>query len=74
MKNVRMTDELFAELGATRVDWGEPDAEGFYTPTVYASTIPCKCGHRLVLHHLSARGDLLVNECHSCECIEASVA
>jgi hypothetical protein len=27
--------DLFRILGATSVDWGEPDADGFYTPTVY---------------------------------------
>jgi hypothetical protein len=32
---VRMSETLFRELGASGVDWGEPDAEGFYTPTVY---------------------------------------
>lgn len=31
---VRMSDELMRQLGADGVDWGEPDAEGFYTPTV----------------------------------------
>lgn len=30
---VRMSEELFAQLGL-RVEWGEPDAEGFYTPMV----------------------------------------
>ena len=35
MKKVLMTDELFEALGASRVEWGEPDADGFYTPTVY---------------------------------------
>jgi hypothetical protein len=34
LKRVLMSDDLFAQLGAT-VEWGEPDAEGFYTPTVY---------------------------------------
>lgn len=34
-KRVRMSDELFHQLGAGRVEWGEPDAEGFYTPTVF---------------------------------------
>ena len=35
MKRVLMTDELFEQLGASRVDWGQPDADGFYTPSVY---------------------------------------
>ena len=30
-----MSEELFAHLGAGRVDWGEPDADGLYTPTVH---------------------------------------
>lgn len=34
-RKVRMSDTLFRVLGAGGVDWGEPDAEGFYTPTVY---------------------------------------
>lgn len=35
MKRVLMSDELFQKLGASRVDWGEPGSDGFYTPTVY---------------------------------------
>jgi hypothetical protein len=32
---------LFEEL-ADRVDWGEPDADGFYTPTLYSKAPePC---------------------------------
>jgi hypothetical protein len=31
---VRMSETLFQALGSYRVEWGEPDAEGFYTPTV----------------------------------------
>lgn len=31
---VRMSEEVFEALGV-RVEWGEPDAEGFYTPTIY---------------------------------------
>ena len=38
MKRVLMSDELFDALGASKVEWGEPDAEGFYTPAVYADT------------------------------------
>ena len=34
---VLMTDELFAALGADRVDWGEPDEHGWYSPTVYGT-------------------------------------
>ena len=34
-RKVLMSEELFDQLGASRVDWGEPDAQGFYTPTVY---------------------------------------
>lgn len=37
-RKVRMTETLFLELGASRVDWGEPDAEGFYTPTLRLET------------------------------------
>lgn len=33
-KPVRMSSLLFRLLGASGVEWGEPDAEGFYTPTV----------------------------------------
>lgn len=33
-KLVRMSDELFAQLGASRVEWGEPDAFDVYNPTV----------------------------------------
>jgi hypothetical protein len=36
-RNVRMSETLFRQLGASRVDWGEPDAEGFYTPTLTAA-------------------------------------
>lgn len=31
---VRMSETLFRALGASGVEWGEPDAEGFYTPSV----------------------------------------
>ena len=34
-RKVRMSQTLFELLGAGGVDWGEPDDEGFYTPTVY---------------------------------------
>lgn len=34
-RKVRMSDTLFRLLGADVVDWGEPDDEGFYNPTVY---------------------------------------
>lgn len=34
---VLMSEPLFLELGASRVDWGEPDADGWYTPTLYRS-------------------------------------
>lgn len=33
---VRLSEEMFERLG-TRVVWGEPDEEGFYTPTVYTT-------------------------------------
>ena len=33
-RKVRMSETLFRLLGASGVDWGEPDEEGFYTPTV----------------------------------------
>ena len=32
---VRMSTELFRLIGAGGVEWGEPDADGVYTPTVY---------------------------------------
>lgn len=32
---VRMSDTLFRLLGAAGVDWGDPDEDGFYVPTVY---------------------------------------
>lgn len=38
MKKVLMTDDLFYQLGADRVEWGQPDEEGFYTPTIYKDT------------------------------------
>jgi hypothetical protein len=34
-RKVLMHEGLFQQLGAGRVEWGEPDADGFYTPTVY---------------------------------------
>lgn len=33
-RRVRMSDTLFRLLGASGVEWGLPDDEGFYTPTV----------------------------------------
>jgi hypothetical protein len=35
LRRVLMSEELFQQLGATKVDWGEQDKYGFYTPTVY---------------------------------------
>jgi len=35
LRKVRMSETLFQLLGADRVAWGEPDEEGFYTPTAY---------------------------------------
>lgn len=35
LRKVRMSETLALQLGADRVAWGEPDAEGFYTPTLY---------------------------------------
>lgn len=34
LHKVYMSDTLFRQLGATGVEWGEPDAEGFYNPTI----------------------------------------
>jgi hypothetical protein len=35
---VLVSDGLFEALGATSVDWGEPDEHGWYTPTLYRAT------------------------------------
>lgn len=37
LRPVLMSEELAAELGP-RVEWGEPDADGWYTPTIYRDT------------------------------------
>jgi hypothetical protein len=42
-RKVRMSETLFQQLGATSVEWGEPDAEGFYTPTLRLDR-RCACG------------------------------
>jgi hypothetical protein len=34
-KLVLMGDDLFTVLGADRVEWGEPDEHGWYTPTLF---------------------------------------
>jgi hypothetical protein len=34
-RKVRVSEEIFQQLGASGVQWGEPDPEGFYSPTVY---------------------------------------
>jgi hypothetical protein len=39
-RHVRVSDELFRQLGASGVDWGQPDKDGFYTPTVYRNYDP----------------------------------
>lgn len=39
-RKVRMSDELMYAL-SDRFDWGEPDEEGFYTPTVYRLRYQC---------------------------------
>jgi hypothetical protein len=31
---VKVTEEVFYTMGAVSVDWGKPDSEGFYTPTI----------------------------------------
>lgn len=33
-RSVKMSETLFQQLGAGIVDWGAPDAGGFYTPTI----------------------------------------
>jgi hypothetical protein len=38
-KLVLMSDELFAALGADRVEWGEPDEHGWYSPTLYRDSL-----------------------------------
>ena len=35
LRKVLVSEELFVQLGADLVVWGEPDGEGFYTPTLY---------------------------------------
>jgi len=35
---VWLSDVLFEQLGVEAVDWGQPDAYGFYTPTVHTAT------------------------------------
>jgi hypothetical protein len=44
---VKVTEELFKKFGAEGIYWGEPDSEGFYTPTVVWPREPvCQyCGH-----------------------------
>ena len=34
LKNVRVSEGVFEAL-ADRVDWGQPDVDGFYTPTLF---------------------------------------
>jgi len=43
-RKVLMTEELFHQLGVSRVDWGKPDADGFYRPTLYRGQhTECAC-------------------------------
>jgi hypothetical protein len=35
VRKVLISEELFVALGADRVEWGEPDTDGFYTPTLF---------------------------------------
>lgn len=37
---VLMSDELFKQLGSGRVEWGEPDEHGWYSPTIYTGMPP----------------------------------
>lgn len=34
---VRLTEQELLGFGGSRVDWGEPDIHGWYTPTIYSS-------------------------------------
>jgi len=34
-----MSEDDFRAAGASAVDWGEPDSNGRYTPTVYTQSI-----------------------------------
>lgn len=38
-RKVRLSDKVFAELGLRNVDWGEPDADGFFQPTVHTMVL-----------------------------------
>jgi hypothetical protein len=39
---IKVTPDLFDQLGYV-VEWGQPDDEGFYTPTVF-TRLRCGCG------------------------------
>lgn len=39
---IRMSETLFRQLGASGVEWGDPDAEGFYTPTIHRDAHRCR--------------------------------
>jgi hypothetical protein len=38
LRKVYVSEGLFQRMGASQVVWGEPDKDGFYTPTVYRDT------------------------------------
>lgn len=39
-RKVLVDEEFFLLLGATSVEWGEPDEDGFYTPTIRRDRCP----------------------------------
>lgn len=62
MKRVLMTDELFQQLGADHVEWGEPDADGFYAPNVYAALSSATPDLRVALERLVDKRTLAGDE------------
>ena len=40
LRRVRVSETLFRALGATGVLWGEPDKDGFYSPSIMTTTTP----------------------------------
>jgi hypothetical protein len=46
---VHLTEAELLASGASRVDWGQPDKHGWYTPTLFSQPEPTPEAHTVTL-------------------------